>query len=186
MKSCARPDSLRETNAPSQRFPETGFLARQLDQGLASLGARIGSRLLERPVYSYIVTSVNRPTASCGKPDQLPIFKAARSRLAPANTKIVRRRRRSPAEDRTPKIYQPLDARVLSISPVKDYDLPAYEWVAHSPGSKEKMETALTSLQIQASQARDPVVADRLKKRYQKIKIIDDFYLEDQPPKKND
>jgi hypothetical protein len=58
MKSCARPDSLRETNAWSQRFPEIGSLARHLNQQLASLRTRIGGGLLERPVYSYIVTSV--------------------------------------------------------------------------------------------------------------------------------
>lgn len=68
----------------------------------------------------------------------------------------------------------------------EDYDLPKYEWVAHSPGSKEKMETALTSLQVQASNERDPAVAARLKKRYEKIKIVEEFYLDDQPPRKKD
>jgi hypothetical protein len=58
MKSCARPTSPREPALWSQPFPKTGSLARHLNQSLASLRARIGSGLLERPVYSYIVTSV--------------------------------------------------------------------------------------------------------------------------------
>jgi hypothetical protein len=57
MKSCARPNSPRETNVWAQPFPQTGLLARHLNQSLVSLGARIGSKLLERPLYSYIVTS---------------------------------------------------------------------------------------------------------------------------------
>ena len=67
----------------------------------------------------------------------------------------------------------------------EDYGLPAYEWVAHSPASKAKMEKALTALRAQAASHPDPAVRQRMQKRLEKIRIVDEPFF-DEPPKKDD
>jgi hypothetical protein len=47
-----------EMGASSQRFPETGPLAQHLNQTFAALRRGLNTELQNRPVYSYIVTSV--------------------------------------------------------------------------------------------------------------------------------
>ena len=46
-----------DTHAESQPFPLAGPLADQLNQSFSGVNARIRSELLNRPVYSYIVTT---------------------------------------------------------------------------------------------------------------------------------
>ena len=79
---CApRPAVPDETDRDSQPFPRTGPLANQLNQSFAGLTARIGSELLKRPVYSYIVTTAKVAGSGFHQTGSAPNFQGGRITL---------------------------------------------------------------------------------------------------------
>lgn len=81
MRCSTRPAVPDDTDAASQLFPRTGPLADQLNKSFSALNARIGSELLKRPVYSYIVTTAKIEGSKFRQTGSAPNFQAGRITL---------------------------------------------------------------------------------------------------------
>lgn len=60
----------------------------------------------------------------------------------------------------------------------EDRGLAAYEWVAHSKDSYEKMTNALADLKGKAQKHSDPKLRDKLLDRYKRISVVEEPILD--------